>query len=184
MPGALLFLAIPRRIFGGKRVRQEAAPAEAEAAQGKTLRTRLDRAAEAMRALYDSMNRAAPPQEENPAVIFDRAAEKVCRSCALCQLCWQKEYTSTFNALNDATPFLLERGKAKAKDFPSHFADRCIHLSELLQAINGELAAFLLRKQYRRQLEETRRSAKGQYAQMSDLLSAAAVSAAGAAPAP
>ena len=38
-------------------------------------------------------------------------------------------------------------------------------------------------KQYRRQLEETRRSAKGQYAQMSDLLSAAAVSAAGAAPA-
>ena len=30
--GALLFLAIPRRIFGGKRVRQEAAPAEAEAA--------------------------------------------------------------------------------------------------------------------------------------------------------
>lgn len=177
--GALLFLAIPRRIFGGKRVRQEAAPAEAEAAQGKTLRTRLDRAAEAMRALYDSMNRAAPPQEENPAVIFDRAAEKVCRSCALCQLCWQKEYTSTFNALNDATPFLLERGKAKAKDFPSHFADRCIHLSELLQAINGELAAFLLRKQYRRQLEETRRSAKGQYAQMSDLLSAAAVSAAG-----
>lgn len=110
--GALLFLAIPRRIFGGKRVRQEAAPAEAEAAQGKTLRTRLDRAAEAMRALYDSMNRAAPPQEENPAVIFDRAAEKVCRSCALCQLCWQKEYTSTFNALNDATPFLLERGKA------------------------------------------------------------------------
>ena len=41
----------------------------------------------------------------------------------------------------------------------------------------------MLRKQYRRQLEETRRSAKGQYAQMSDLLSAAAVSAAGAAPA-
>ena len=83
-----------------------------------------------------------------------------------------KEYTATFNALNDATPYLLERGKAKAKDFPVHFADRCIHLSELLQAINGELSAFLLRKQYRRQLEETRRSAKGQYAQMSDLLTA------------
>lgn len=38
-------------------------------------------------------------------------------------------------------------------------------------------------KQYRRQLEETRRSAKGQYAQMSDLLTAAAAGLSGAAPA-
>ena len=169
--GAVLFLAIPGRVFGGKRVRREEVP---ESAQKKALRERLGHAADALRELYDSMNRTAPAPEENPAVIFDRAAERVCRGCALCELCWQKEYTSTFNALNDATPFLLERGKAKAKDFPQHFADRCIHLTELLQAINGELSAFLLRKQYRRQLEETRRSAKGQYAQMSDLLTAAA----------
>ena len=169
--GALLFLAIPGRAFGGKRIQRAEA---ADSAQKKALRERLSRAAEALRELYDSMNRPVPAPEENPAVIFDRAAERVCRGCALCELCWQKEYTSTFNALNDATPFLLERGKAKAKDFPQHFADRCIHLTELLQAVNGELSAFLLRKQYRRQLEETRRSAKGQYAQMSDLLSAAA----------
>mgnify|MGYP000517867950 CR=1 FL=1 len=62
--------------------------------------------------------------------------------------------------LNDATPFLLERGRALAKDFPSYFADRCIHLPDFLTAVNGELSAFLLRRQYRRQLEETRRSAR------------------------
>ena len=134
--GSLLFLALPRRIFGGKRLLREAAP---DIAQRTALKTHLNRAAEALRELYDSMSRTPPPQEENPAVIFDRAAEKVCRGCALCELCWQKDYTATFNALNDATPYLLERGKAKAKDFPVHFADRCIHLSELLQAINGEL---------------------------------------------
>ena len=131
--------------------------------------------AAALRALYDSMGRAAPVStEENPAVVFDRAAEKVCRGCALCELCWQKEYTGTFNALNDATPFLLERGRALAKDFPSYFADRCIHLPDFLTAVNGELSAFLLRRQYRRQLEETRRSARGQYAQLSKLLTATA----------
>ena len=98
----------------------------------------------------------------------------MCRGCALCELCWQKEYTGTFNALNDATPFLLERGRALAKDFPSYFADRCIHLPDFLTAVNGELSAFLLRRQYRRQLEETRRSARGQYAQLSELLTATA----------
>ena len=157
--GAVLFLLLPGRAFGGKRVKR-----------GETVEFPA-----ALRDLYDSMGRSAPVStEENPAVIFDRAAEKVCRGCALCELCWQKEYTGTFNALNDATPYLMERGRALAKDFPGYFADRCIHLPDFLTAVNGELSAFLLRRQYRRQLEETRRSARGQYAQLSELLTATA----------
>lgn len=172
--GTGLFLLLPGRLFGGKRVKRAELPENAVSAMDK-LKEQLTRTAAALRDLYDSMGRGgAPSTDENPAIVFDRAAEKVCRSCALCDLCWQKEYTGTFNALNDATPYLLERGRAMAKDFPSYFSDRCIHLTEFLTAVNGELAAFLLRRQYRRQLEETRRSAQGQYAQLSDLLTATA----------
>ncbi len=171
--GTGVFLMLPGRLFDGKRVLH--APAADSGSGRERLRAQLNRTAAALRDLYDSMGRGTPPStEENPAVVFDRAAEKVCRGCALCDLCWQREYTGTFNALNDATPYLLERGRAMAKDFPAYFADRCIHLQDLLAAINGELSAFLLRRQYRRQLEETRRSAQGQYAQLSDLLSATA----------
>ena len=171
--GAVLFLLLPGRAFGGKRVKRGETVEFPAALEG--MRAQLTRMAAALRDLYDSMGRSAPVStEENPAVIFDRAAEKVCRGCALCELCWQKEYTGTFNALNDATPFLLERGRALAKDFPGYFADRCIHLPDFLTAVNGELSAFLLRRQYRRQLEETRRSARGQYAQLSELLTATA----------
>lgn len=170
--GMGVFLLLPGRLFGGKRVKREAKPASPT---GRELKERLNKAAAALRDLYDSMGRSVPPPaEENPAIVFDRAAEKVCRGCALCSLCWQKEYTGTFNALNDATPYLLERGRAVPRDFPSYFANRCIHLPDLISAVNGELTAFLLRKQYRRQLEETRRSARGQYAQLSELLSATA----------
>lgn len=170
--GMAVFLLMPSRFFGGKRVRP---PDPAERETGLRWKEQLTRAAGALRDLYDSMGRSAPPStDENPAIIFDRSAEKVCRDCALCDLCWQKDYSSTFNALNDATPFLLERGRAMPKDFPAHFANRCIHLPELLTAVNGELSAFLLRRQYRRQLEETRKSARGQYAQLSELLTATA----------
>ena len=185
--GTALFLLLPGRLFGGKRVRR-AESAETAAASGGRLKDQLNRAAAALRELYDSMGRTPPSTDENPAIVFDRAAEKVCRGCALCDLCWQKEYTGTFNAFNDATPYLLERGRALPKDFPAHFTGRCIHLPDFLTAINGELSAFLLRRQYRRQLEETRRSAKGQYAQLSELLTATAaglgetMTAAGAAP--
>ena len=167
-----LFILLPGKAFGGKRVKREP---RAELPAGKELKERLMKAAGALRELYDSMGRNTPQSaDENPAIVFDRAAEKVCRGCALCNLCWQKEYTGTFNALNDATPYLLERGKALPKDFPQYFTSRCIHLPDFLTAINGELSAFLLRRQYRRQLEETRRSARGQYAQLSELLTATA----------
>lgn len=170
--GAGLFLLLPGRLFGGKRVKRRT---EASAVStGQQLKERLTKAAGALRELYDSMGRTPRTNEENPAIVFDRAAEQVCRSCALCDLCWQREYTGTFNAMNDATPLMLERGRALPKDFPGYFSDRCIHLTEFITAVNGELSAFLLRRQYRRQLEETRRSAQGQYAQLSELLTATA----------
>lgn len=172
--GTGIFLLLPGRVFGGKRVKRAEIEESAGSAMDR-LKEQLTRTAAALRDLYDSMGRGTPQStEENPAIVFDRAAEKVCRGCALCELCWQKEYTGTFNALNDATPYLLERGRAMPKDFPSYFSDRCIHLPDFITAINGELSAFLLRRQYRRQLEETRRSARGQYAELSDLLTATA----------
>ena len=171
--GGLLFLALPGKLFGGKRLAEEAPAASSALTEG--MRQRLRSAAEAFRDLYESLGRAPVRDlEENPAILFDRAAEKVCRDCALCSLCWRKEYVGTFNAMNDAAPFLLERGRALAKDFPPYFADRCVHLTDYLSAVNGELSAYLLRRQYRLRLEESRREARGQYAQMGELLSAAA----------
>ena len=183
--GLAAFLALPGRLVTGKRVKPAVPPPVREGRKDPPApwRKRLEGAAAALRDLYDSMGRAAPPStDENPAIVFDRSAEKVCRGCSLCDLCWQKDYTGTFNAMNDATPYLLERGRALAKDFPDYFTGRCIHLPDLLNAINGELSAFLLRRQYRRQLEETRRSARGQYAQLSELLTATAAGLEAAAP--
>lgn len=177
-----LFLAIPGKALGGKRL-QRPAPAAKPSAAAEGLRARLSKTAAALREVYDALGRTAPCPEENPAVIFDRAAERVCRDCALCALCWKKEYVSTFNALNDATGNLLERGRSLAKDYPGYFAGRCVHLTEFLGAVNAETSAFLLRRQYRKQVEDARRSARGQYAQLGELLSAAAAGLGDAAPA-
>ena len=143
LAATLLFLLIPSRFLRGKRLCSDEAAQEDAA-----VRRKIAASAAAPRTLT----------EENPAAIFDRAAEKVCRGCALCSYCWEKEYQRTYTALNDATAALLRRGQGRGEDFPSYFSERCIHFSSFLSAVNGELRAYLLRRQYRRQLEETRRS--------------------------
>ena len=61
--------------------------------------------AAAFQAVYDSLPAEAPAlRPENPAVLFDRAAEQVCRDCPLRTDCWQTHYTDTYNAFNDACP--------------------------------------------------------------------------------
>ena len=105
----------------------------------------------ALRELYDSLMRTPKAEDENPAMIFDRAAERVCRGCSLRTICWERDYAKTYNALNDATAALLRRGQGRGEDFPSYFSERCIHFSSFLSAVNGELRAYLLRRQYRRQ---------------------------------
>jgi len=151
-------------------LRETSIPKRKAVREADGLRQRLRMSADALRALYESFGAPTPKKEENPAVIFDRAAEAVCRGCTLRDICWNKEYVSTFNAFNDATPVLLERGRAQPSDFAQHFASRCIHFPQLLAAINTEVTALLLRRQYRHQIEQERQRTRGQYAQLSELV--------------
>lgn len=155
-------------------LRQTAIPRRQAPREPEGLRERLKLSADALRSLCDAFGGGgAPKKEENPAVVFDRAAEVVCRGCALRDLCWNKEYVSTFNAFNDATPAILERGRAESGDFAPYFANRCIHFPQLVSAISTEVTALLLRRQYRRQLEAERQRTRGQYAQLSELVAQA-----------
>ena len=161
MAGAGLYLLLPQRQPLRLAQQAPAPPAQPEATP-----------AAAFRAVYDSFfTEVTPPRPENPAVLFDRAAEQVCAGCLLQRDCWQAHYNDTYNAFNDACPRLLRRGSACAEDFPLHFASRCLHFPQLLEALNDQLHQFLLRRAHRLQLEEAYQMARQQYAQMSEVLS-------------
>lgn len=126
--------------------------------------------AAAFRAVYDSLE-VPPARPENPAVLFDRAAEQVCRDCPLRSDCWQTHYTDTYNAFNDACPALLQRGQALAEDFPPHFAARCVRFPRLLTALDGQLRDFLQRRLHHARLDAAYRLAREQYRQVAEVLS-------------
>ena len=113
---------------------------------------------------------AATPQPAAPTVF----ASRVCKRCPLQSSCWQRDYVSTFNALNDALPAMLERGRGEGEDFPAYFANRCLKFPEFLAAANEEVSALLYRRQYRSRLRENRSAVCRQYGDLADVLGTAA----------
>ena len=175
---SVLFLLVPSapmRRLGAQLIREERADADDRARE--YLHARLAGTAQAFRTLYESLRSAfqrPAANSEDPAAIFDRAADRVCRSCELRGTCWERDYVTTFNALNDATQAMLDRGRGEASDFPGHFSSRCIRFSDFLGAVNEELTALLYRRQYNSRIRDSRQAVCRQYGQLSDILSAAA----------
>ena len=150
--------------------------ASADLRAQRLVKQKLEQTAKAFHTLYDSLRSAfrAPENDNDVSAVFDRAAGRQCRGCTLRDRCWKADYNTTFNALNDATPAMVERGRAEKGDFPRHFADRCIHFPEFVAAVNEELTALFYRRQYNARIRESRAAVCRQYAQLSDLLGEAA----------
>ena len=132
--------------------------------------------ARAFRELYESMKDSFREERsiEDVTVIFHRTADRQCRRCSSREVCWQKEFNTTQQVLNDAVGLMIDRGKAQSGDFSSHFRSRCIHFPEFLAIVNEELMAYLYRRQYHSRMQESRAALCRQYAELDRIIGKAA----------
>ena len=121
-------------------------------------------------AMLNGISEGKAAGDDNVRAVFDRASDRVCKNCVLCSQCWQRDYVTTLAALNDVTQPMLKRGRAELSDFPYHFASRCVHLPELMRAINSALFALRERQSLRRQQAENHSLLARQYAGITDIL--------------
>ena len=170
---ALLFFLIPTKwLQAGERLVVADRGAVRDPGGVSAARDKLDAAARAYQTLCHTLKDSLRPPDNDAdiSLVFDRAAGRVCRACSNQNLCWQRDYSSTFGALNDATAPMVERGRALAEDFPPHFAHRCIKLPDFLSAVNEELTALFYRRQYQARIRDSRSAVCQQYDQLSQLL--------------
>ena len=180
--GAVLFLLLPGKKKTEEETEETAALPQSIAApetdtSRETLARRLDEMAGAFHTLYDSVKDTLHPEDnntENPAELFTRTADRVCVKCVLRSNCWQRDYEDTKRALNDATPPMMERGRALSTDFNGIFQSRCVHFPEFLGEVNRQLTAFLRRRQARRRTRAARAALCSQYARLDRFLQGAA----------
>lgn len=138
---------------------------------------RLTELATAFHALHETLQATLHPQPTNqndPATVFTRTADRICAACVLRQTCWQKDYEDTRRACNDASTAMLTRGRLLPTDFPGTFSARCVHLTAFVAQANQEFTAFLRRRQSLRRAQETNQLLCSQYACMDTLMARAA----------
>ena len=175
--GGLLTLALPKSgaAWLQRTFQPEALPALAPVpvtdGLRQTVQRQLGEQATAFRQLSQQLEgqiQEKPP--EPPGEIFDRTADRVCRSCALQKLCWQRDYRSTYEILHKVLQVMEERGYCRERDFPDSFTSRCLRIRTFVTAANEELYAWRHRKRFQVRLREQQRMAARQFRQVSHLL--------------
>lgn len=171
---ALLFPLIPQRFLSQAGLFFSVSdPAGGSQWAARTAARRLRDTASAFSEVFSTLRTAFDrpgDQGEDPSVIYDRAANRVCVSCPLRDRCWQTGYQDTFDLLNNALPGLLADRQAKLDHFPTRFRDRCVRFPAFLTAVGEELSAHLLRRRYANQVGQSRRAVCSQYADMARVL--------------
>ncbi len=102
--------------------------------------------------------------------VYDRAAERVCRRCSSAALCWDRDYMTTCNALNDVTMKLRLNNFLREQDFPPHFAARCIDMRQFCGAINDEYHGYIRRAAAVRRDNDARSLMSRQYSSLQGVL--------------
>ena len=147
-------------------------PDAAEKRPARPVRQMLQ-ASRLLQELGDRLQEELPPLPETDAsLIFDRSADRVCKTCPQFSTCWAGN-CEAFEALSGAARPMLSRGAVLRDDFPVSFLSRCRRIEALLSSINQELDSVLFRRQFRHRLDESRGLLAGQYHIFSSYLQAA-----------
>lgn len=96
-------------------------------------------------ALEDVTHKYGKKNNENISEVFDRAADSTCKRCPISGNCWDKDYMTTYAAMNDVSQTIRKKGYISAEDFPHHFSSRCLNVTRLVGNINEEYSLYTRR---------------------------------------
>ena len=74
--------------------------------------------------------------------IYDRAADEICRDCALSSLCWQKYYNDTYETMMLCFREVEKKGEVTVDFLPDYFLDRCEDCEGFIKSINRSYETF------------------------------------------
>ncbi|MFZ7101372.1 MAG: stage II sporulation protein E [Peptococcaceae bacterium] len=150
----ILFVLFPARYL------EKEEPGEIE---NSTTNTDHTRRLERMSKVFNELSKAfrpfvkdassAPGQDTNPlTIILNQVAGQVCDKCALCSVCWDKEFYKTYRSVVEVCSKSEFQGKISEQSFSPELQRRCMRLRELSIALTYQLKLYKQEMKYHEKL--------------------------------
>ncbi len=109
--------------------------------------------------------------DTSAASVLKRTSSEVCKSCTLSEICWQRDFNTTKDALNNASIAMDKNGILSVKDFPIHFSSRCLRMERFISHANREIFSAKYKKGFERKLRENHELMTRQYKEAAEIFS-------------
>lgn len=101
---------------------------------------------------------------------FDELTQNVCAGCSRCELCWEREYSDTFQAANNILDFYSKNGSIRRGQLPIEFRQRCINIDGFITETGRVIELAKLNLNWRNRFMESRLAVAGQFLEVADII--------------
>ena len=162
LTGAVFYCILPRIPL----------PEPETAARQPVPRQPLLDAADVLGRMEAKLTQRTPEAQPSAALIFDSAADAVCRGCIKRQQCWHEQADETYRALSACADALLHPAQSGETTLSADFLARCIRADAFSDAVSHALRAQRLQLQAQSRCEEAGHIAGAVYGHLAGLLRA------------
>lgn len=108
------------------------------------------------------------------SLLFDTAADRICKNCERAMYCWQTDFNATYTSMFKFLEIMERKGCLQLTDVPSCFADKCVHLLPLITEINRLFEIYKINTTWKSKLQENRELTAQQFKGISGIIKNAA----------
>ncbi len=104
------------------------------------------------------------------SLMFDTAADRVCKNCDRADFCWKNDFSATYTAMFKFLEIMERKGYMQLSDVPKAFSDKCVHLLPLINEINRLFEIYKINITWKSKLQENRELTAQQFKGISDII--------------
>lgn len=174
--GAAALIFTPKRVFYEARRFVSFSPAsrENDTPAKQRLLSKLSLTADSFETLSNTFVRLSDNQDQvdmqDIAMLFDTAADHICRDCSRVHVCWNKNFNATYKTMFKFLEIMERKGALAPEDIDPVFSDSCLRLAPLTRELNRLFEIYKINQVWKGKLRENRDLISQQFHGVSEIL--------------